>query len=414
VNGFSYVQARLCGDTRSTRTFSGEKEKHMDWIAAMIMASWGVLVASAPYMLFGFLVAGLLKAFLPDTLVAKHLGGSSFSGVFKAALIGAPMPLCSCGVLPTAAGLRRQGAGKGPTAAFLISTPETGVDSIAVTWALLDPFMAVIRPVSAFFTAMVTGRVVQILDQKPQWSAEVGQAGITPISPTSAAHLQPLPMAGKVLVSEVCHKEDCNCGASGGGFSFLQRFQKGMAFAFGDLFKDIALWFMVGVLIAGGIAVFITPEMIAFWLGNPLVAMLVMVAMAIPLYVCATASTPIAAALVMKGLNPGAALVFLLAGPAVNAASLTVISRILGRRMTGVYVLGIVVCALTMGFVADGFYGLMGGLEVWQTGASEEKGGYFSVACAILLLGLFAWKGGEDLWRRLSRREDACSCGHCH
>ncbi|TWI73035.1 hypothetical protein LZ24_01446 [Desulfobotulus alkaliphilus] len=384
----------------------------MHWMGEVIMASWGVLVASAPYMLLGFFVAGLLKAFLPDSLVSRHLGGRSFGSVFKASALGVPMPLCSCGVLPTAAGLRQQGAGKGPTAAFLISTPETGVDSIAVTWALLDPFMAVIRPVSAFFTAMVTGGIVQALDRRQILSEKAVQAGPVPTDALPATRLQTLPMAGQMAASEVSCHESCCCPAPGGP-SFFQRFQTGMAFAFGDLFKDIALWFMVGVLIAGAIAVFITPEMITFWLGNPLVAMLVMVAIAVPLYVCATASTPIAAALVLKGLNPGAALVFLLAGPAVNAASLTVISRILGKGMTAVYVSGIIVCALAMGFAADGFYALMGGLERWQTGTAGEESSLISIVSALILLGLFAWKGIESLWHRWHGSGE-CACGHCH
>ncbi|TYT74277.1 permease [Desulfobotulus mexicanus] len=388
-------------------------EEEMDWMGEVIMASWNVLVASAPYMLLGFFVAGLLKAFLPDSLVSRHLGGHSFGSIFKASALGVPMPLCSCGVLPTAAGLRQQGAGKGPTAAFLISTPETGVDSIAVTWALLDPFMAVIRPISAFFTAMVTGGIVQVLDRKQILSEKNVQVGPVPRDSLPVTSLQLLPMAEQMAGPETsCHGSCCS-GSTGSSPSFFQRFQAGMAFAFGDLFKDIALWFMVGVLIAGAIAVFITPEMITFWLGSPLVAMLVMVAIAVPLYVCATASTPIAAALVLKGLNPGAALVFLLAGPAVNAASLTVISRILGKGMTVVYVSGIIVCALAMGFATDWFYGFMGGLERWQTGTAGEEGSLISIVSALILLGLFAWKGTEALWQRWHGNEE-CVCGHCH
>lgn len=391
------------------------RESKMDWIPAIVMASWHVLVASAPYMLLGFFVAGLLKAFLPDTLVARHLGGRSFMGLFKASALGVPMPLCSCGVLPAAAGLRQQGAGKGPTTAFLISTPETGVDSIAVTWALLDPFMALIRPLSAFITAMVTGGMVQMLDRE-------GKAG-TKEALTSAGKqgagqpdlkLSPLHMAAEGMEPSVSCKGACNCGVRSEKLSFFQRVRSGMAFAFGDLFKDIALWFMVGVLIAGGISVFVTPEMVSLWLGHPVLAMLAMLVISVPLYVCATASTPIAAALVLKGLNPGAALVFLLAGPATNAASLTVIARILGRRMTAVYVAGIMICALGMGMVADGFYGMTGGFEGWHTEVSEDSSGYFAVTCALVLLGLFAWKLVEELWLRFQHRESTCGCGHCH
>ena len=137
-----------------------------DLIIEVVQASWGVLLDSSMYILFGFFVAGLLKAYLPDDLVKKHLGKGRFASVFKASLLGVPIPLCSCGVIPTAAGLREQGAGKGAVTSFMISTPETGVDSIAITYALLDPVMTVIRPVAAFLTAVITGIAVNFLDQK--------------------------------------------------------------------------------------------------------------------------------------------------------------------------------------------------------------------------------------------------------
>ncbi|MBI9090887.1 MAG: permease [Desulfobacterium sp.] len=142
-------------------------------IIKIAVACWGILVESSGFILFGFVVAGLLKAFVPEDIVARHLGNGDAASVLKASAFGVPLPLCSCGVLPAAAGLREQGASKGATSAFLISTPETGVDSVAVTWALLDPVMTVLRPVSAFFTATLTGLVVNLLDSKePSLSTE--------------------------------------------------------------------------------------------------------------------------------------------------------------------------------------------------------------------------------------------------
>lgn len=139
-----------------------------DILLNIIMESWHILQDSAPYVLFGFFVAGLLKAFLPDDFAARHLGNGSTSNVIKASLLGMPLPLCSCGVVPAAAGLRNQGASKGSTSAFLISTPETGVDSIAVTYALLDPVMTIFRPLSAFVTATATGIMINGLDKKDE------------------------------------------------------------------------------------------------------------------------------------------------------------------------------------------------------------------------------------------------------
>jgi len=131
---------------------------------SILLESWNILCLSAPYMLFGFFVAGLLKAFIPDDFIARHLGKENRSSIVKAALFGVPIPLCSCGVLPAAAGIRKQGASKGATTAFLIATPETGVDSISVTWVLLDPLMAILRPISAFLTALFTGQMVRVFD----------------------------------------------------------------------------------------------------------------------------------------------------------------------------------------------------------------------------------------------------------
>jgi uncharacterized protein len=364
-------------------------EKKMDWLREVALAGWDVLVASAPYMLLGFFIAGLLKAFLPDDLVARHLGKSSFTGLIKAAALGVPIPLCSCGVLPAAAGLRRQGAGKGPTTAFLISTPETGVDSMAVTWALLDPFMTIVRPFSAFVTALVTWTMVQTLDRNKEPNAQQTSPAV-PLMPSSStwnASCQ-----GGVA---------CGCNPASAETSPRKRLRAGLNFAFGELFRDIAPWFLVGVFIAGAISVWITPEMVSTWLGRPFVAMLAMLAVSVPLYVCASASTPIAAALVLKGLNPGAALVFLLAGPATNAASLAVIGRIMGRRAAVIYVAGIMVCSLAMGLLVDWVYArpdfFVGGLEGWRIGAVKEQGGHVGVGSAMALLALFAWKWAERL-----------------
>ncbi|MCW7754911.1 SO_0444 family Cu/Zn efflux transporter [Desulfobotulus sp. H1] len=374
----------------------------MVWVEEIIKASWYVLVASAPYILLGFMLAGLLKAFLPDTLVARHLGSRRFSGVVKACLLGIPLPLCSCGVLPTAAGLREQGAGRGETSSFLIATPETGADSIAVTWALLDPFMAVIRPFSAFITALFTGGIIQLVDRWKEGRVE-------------SLHKEAVSVAGQmegIPQGELCRSACCKPEAV--TLSVASRLKMGMVFAFGDLFGDIAIWFFFGLLIAGAISVFVTPDMVSTWLGNPLLAMLAMLAVSVPLYVCATASTPIAAALVMKGLNPGAALVFLLAGPAINAASFTVISRILGRSVAMVHVGGIVVCAFVMGMAADWFYALTGGVQGWH-GAAEEDSGLFGLAAALILLILFVWNLGARQWQQWRGGRSSCSCeGHCH
>ncbi|OQY15969.1 MAG: hypothetical protein B6I36_11280 [Desulfobacteraceae bacterium 4572_35.1] len=299
-------------------------------------------------------------AFVPDNFIAKHLGSQNRSSIFKAALFGVPIPLCSCGVLPAAAGIRKQGASKGATTAFLISTPETGVDSIAVTWALLDPLMAILRPISAFLTAMVTGQLVQFFDPDTQAKVDTN-------SPSS------ITIPSSCCSNEVKSKK------------IATRIFDAMAYAYGDLFKDIAGWFFLGVGLAGLITVFVSPDLVEQWLGNPLIAMVVMLIAGVPLYVCATASTPIVAALVLKGLNPGAALVFLLVGPATNAAALSVIAKILGKKATGIYLGGIMASALLMGIAVDVIYSMTNLTAGWQAITHDEHRTLIGMVSALML-----------------------------
>jgi len=331
----------------------------------VLRASWGVLQESAPYVLLGFFIAGLLKAFLPDNFVAAHLGGKGTGSIIKASVLGIPIPLCSCGVLPAAAGLKKQGAGNGAVASFLISTPETGVDSIAVSYALLDPLMTVFRPLAAFFMAIATGIAVSFSEKKNVPAAEKTPEEATTSSCGCCAHKQ---------------KETLTLSA---------KFRVGMSFAFGDLLKDVGLWLFTGILLSGLISVFVSTEMVNRYFSNEYLSMAIMLLISVPLYVCATASTPIVAALALKGISPGAALVFLLAGPATNAASLPVIAGILGRKATFIYLVSIVVISMLAGMLVNYLYGYLGyDIRHWVNKGSHEEGGIVSVAASIVLTAL--------------------------
>lgn len=344
----------------------------IDALIAVLLASWNVLLESAPFVLLGFFVAALLKAFLPDDFVARHLGGGGTASIFKAAAMGVPIPLCSCGVLPAAAGLKKQGAGKGAITSFLISTPETGVDSIAVSYALLDPLMAFIRPVVAFFTAVAAGIAVAYTEK----------------------HVVILPDAAPD--SEEERKESCTTGCCCShrepeSVAFGPKLMKGMRFAFGDLLKDIGGWLFFGLLLSGVISVFLSPEIVSRYLSNEYLSMLLMLAISVPLYVCATASTPIAAALALKGISPGAALVFLLAGPATNAAAITVIMKLIGKRATVVYVAVIVVMSLLAGIGVNALYASLGiSITGWLTASAHHEGAPLAILSALLLIILVA------------------------
>lgn len=347
----------------------------MELLVKIVEASWDVLVDAGPYVLFGFFVAGLLKAFVPDKFMAKHLGGKSFGSVVKAAVVGVPLPLCSCGVLPTALGLRKQGASKGATTAFMISTPETGVDSMAVTYALIDPIMTVVRPVAASITAIFAGVLVNMFPEKER----------------------PLPMNGLLKhMNEIDHEqghEHAGCGCSDGhcetdgSRTTYGKFVDGMRYAFGEMISDIGRWLMVGVVIAGIITAAMPPDLLDEYVGTGFLSYLVMLIVALPLYVCATASTPIAASLLLKGLSPGAALVFLLAGPATNGATITVMLKTLGKRAAFLYVFSIVVCSLALAFVVDKLYVVLGiDITAVVSEVAETLPHWVGVGSGILLL----------------------------
>jgi uncharacterized membrane protein YraQ (UPF0718 family) len=344
---------------------------------------WDILVDSSVWMLFGFFMAGLLRAFVPTDLVARHLGRERRGNVFKAALFGVPLPLCSCGVIPAAAGLRRQGASKGATASFLISTPETGVDSMAVSWALLDPLMTVLRPISAFLTAMLTGLLIDAVEKETAPSLVL----TPPASPSS------------------CAAGGCSCAAKPVAASWWNRFMDGQRFACNDLLEDIAPWFALGILVAGAITVYLPEDLGQILPGGGMTSMLAMLAVALPMYVCATASTPIAAALALKGFSPGALLVFLLAGPATNAATIVMVSRLLGRKPAVIYVVSIIVATLACAVAADAVYLWLGfEIHAWLGETGGDQHGLVSILAALVMLAMLIRASGRILVRRFTMR----------
>lgn len=312
----------------------------MDPALRIIFASWELLRESSIYIIFGLLVSGILRVFLSPNTVAKHLGEGRFKSVIKAALIGIPIPLCSCGVLPAAASLKKQGANNGAATAFLISTPESGVDSMAITYALLDPIMTVVRPVSAFLMGTFAGVTENILNSKVEQR-------------TLRADMS-CPVDG------CCDGKTCSPEVHNRHHTFMEKITAGLWYAFNDVWNDLAGWFFAGLLLAGLISTIIPDQIIQTYLGGGFQSMLLMLIIGIPLYICATASTPIAAALILKGVSPGAALVFLLAGPATNITSLTVLMRILGRRATIIYLASIALLSVLFGLAVDQLYAFLG------------------------------------------------------
>ncbi|MBI9110899.1 SO_0444 family Cu/Zn efflux transporter [Maridesulfovibrio ferrireducens] len=359
----------------------------IDILTKIAFESWEVLLQSAPFMLFGFFVAGLLKAFVGPEFISKNLGSGKISDVFKASLLGVPIPLCSCGVIPAAAQLRQQGASKGATTSFLISTPETGVDSIAVTYALLDPIMTILRPVAAFITAVIAGIMVDRNEKKNGTPPQLIPDAIL----FQHTHEHDHAPSKEQSCSNQTGCSGCGCEKSESPSTFMGKVSSGMKYSFGNLLQDIGLWFIFGVILAGMFGALIPDGFIEKNLGDGFMPLLIMLAAAVPLYVCATASTPIAAALALKGLSPGAALVFLLAGPATNAASFTVIAKLLGKRSAFIYLGTIIVCSLLLGMLTNWLYYSFGlSITDWVQGGAEDVHGIFYTVSAIVLIALIA------------------------
>ena len=366
--------------------------------------SWSVLGQMAPYLLFGFLMAGILSICISPEYIERHLGGRGFGPVLKAALLGVPLPLCSCGVIPVAASFRRHGASRAATTSFLLSTPQTGVDSIAITYALLGAAFAIYRPIVALATGLLGGLLVMLFAQSNR---------------DAAAEEKP----------PECH-ESC-CSEEGAKQNVVWR---ALVYGFVTLPRNIGLPLLGGVVIAGAIGAMTSPDQWKPYLGNGVLSIILMMALGIPIYVCASASVPIAAGLIHLGASPGAALAFLIAGPASNAATITTIWKLLGPRTVFLYLLTIAASAVGAGLALDW---LMNALQLTMPMLGEHgqhlmAGGWVSATWAILLLAMLATSyaakffsegehamkhehdaGSAPAGQRLELAIDGMTCEHC-
>ncbi|TMO54647.1 SO_0444 family Cu/Zn efflux transporter [Pseudoalteromonas phenolica] len=422
---------------------------------------WSLFLVSAPWLMLGLLLAGLLNVFIPKNFLQKHLGKEGVWTTIKAALIGAPMPLCSCGVIPAAVGLRRAGGSKSATTAFLVSTPETGVDSVSVSYVLLGPFLAVIRPIAAVSSAIVAGLLVgkekdfeqesldkksldkttqtnvtdtnlvstgtgycaskktdienttekqtccsgkkaevkieqkvsccettskNLSEKKEEKSAASSCCGsqqaekqkscssvktvVETEAKASCCATSPEPIivnSDKALLETTASccdtehqtkpvKSESSCCDSKKHelqtASFSSKLKQAIHFSCNKLLSDTMGWLMIGLFFAALVQTFVPTSFLSQW-GDGILAMVVVILVSIPMYICATASTPIAAGLLMAGVSPGAVLVFMLAGPATNIATLGVVATELGKRAVSAYLTGVIGVAIAFGFLTD-------------------------------------------------------------
>jgi len=351
----------------------------LDYIGQVFLETWHVLIEASPYVLFGLFAGGILYALFPKEKIHTFLGRRSFGSVLKASLLGIPLPLCSCGVIPAAMALWRRGASRGATASFLISTPETGAESIALTYGLLGPFMAVVRPVAALITSATAGLLVNTVDRNS-----------TNEPPRQA---------------ETCP----SCGTSAGTHqhSFFTRIGGSLRYMFTELLGDIGGWLLLGMLLSGLIAAFVPADFFRESLGPDWVTMLLMLVIGLPMYICASASTPVAAMLMLKGVSPGAALILLMVGPATNMSTMLIVSRELGKKTAVIYVASIIVCSLLIAFavnaLAAGF-----NMDFAISFAPEHRmiPLWIGISAAVILLGFIF----NHYRKKYFIRKPTCSC----
>lgn len=307
--------------------------------------SWTVCGQMAPYLIFGFLMAGALSVLISPRWIERHLGGRGMWPVLKASLVGVPMPLCSCGVLPVATSLKQHGASSGATTAFLLSTPQTGVDSIAITYALLGPVFAIFRPITALLTGLVGGAGVAALNMEHKQAAPDRPAACcSQTKPATACCAQTQPPSSQAKQGSCC------AGHTKAPGKLFQALKYGLV----TLPREIGPALLLGVVISGAMTSLFEAQKLSAYLGGGIGAMFILMTAGIPVYVCATASVPIAAGLMHMGASPGAALAFLMAGPATNAAAFTTIVKVLGKKTAGIYLTTVAASAIGFGLLLDG------------------------------------------------------------
>ncbi len=326
---------------------------------------WMVTAEMAPYLLFGFVIAGLLSMIMTHSFIKRHLGGGRFITVVKAALLGVPMPLCSCSVVPVTASLAKFGAGKGAAVSFLASTPQTGVDSILVTHALLGPIYTLVRVIVAFVSGIFTGAAVMIVTHDH----------------TNRLHEEVVGPERRVTCREA------------------------LSYGLLEMPADIGRELFVGLIITALLGTFIEPGQFSATIGSGWKGMLIMLATGIPVYVCSTASVPIAAGLILAGFSPGAVLVFLIAGPATNVATVLTMFKIIGKRETITYLLTLMATALLAGALVDNL-GINESVQQTVEHACHDVHWFQHVAAVILMFLLL-----RKSFNRSSKKPGGCCSG---
>ncbi|MBR4917408.1 MAG: SO_0444 family Cu/Zn efflux transporter [Fibrobacter sp.] len=383
----------------------------------------------APFLLLGFLLAGILHVWVPNHLYVPKISKSNFMSVLWAALFGVPLPICSCGVIPTSIALRKEGASKGASVSFLISTPATGVDSILATYSLLGLPFAILRPIAAFVTALFGGVFTNIATRGESEDVHVHDETVDFDDCDTDHHCG----CGHCEEEEHEHHEHehCGCGDEHHGhcgcesrdvhqMTFGQKVAETFRYGLVNMVGDVSKWLCIGLVLGALISAFVPNELFLTLRDYPLLCMLAVLVLAMPMYTCATGSIPLALALVAKGITPGAALVLLMAGPATSIASMLVVGKAFGKRTLVAYLLSIAVGAIGFGLIVDTFFMDTFLSAMLPHGSAECHGhgalGVFDYICAGLLAAFmiyakFAHKGCGG---HCGCGDENCGCGEHH
>ncbi len=340
----------------------------MDFLVAL----GGLALEMSPWLVLGFVFAGLFKVWFPEEWSERYLSKPTFSSVICAAMLGVPLPLCSCGVLPMAVSMHKKGASKGATSSFLISTPQTGVDNILATYSLLGLPFAIAKPIIAFVSGVMGGVIMNLLDKN---------------------------------VVEKSSSSNITCADESVGRK--KNVYQAIRYGFTDLFREMYKWLIIGLVLAALLNLFLPDDLSLLFEQYPGIDMLLALLISVPMYICATGSIPVALVLLLKGFSPGAAIVLLMAGPATNIAGIVLLAKSISVRFSAIYVGSIVFASLLFGWIANLIFSSGDFITSLQHHAGHLHNhnveyNLFQWASVVLLSGLILWFLSENLWLRLA------------
>ncbi len=354
----------------------------MEYIILFTTALFDLSNAMAPYILFGLIFAGFLHELVPDTIVKNHLGKDSVWSVIKATIFGIPLPVCSCGVIPLATSIKKSGASSGSTLSFLISTPITGVDSILATYGMFGWAFTIYRVITSMIISIIAGILANFYAEKKEEKPKSMFSITKPSTPQGAMSFSATQMPQNSREEENCESESCCSPLTHEKKTFLSVSKNAFTYAFGTLLSDIASPLLVGLLLGALITVAIPNNLSEILLEYSWLSYIIVITIAVPMYVCATASLPIAAGLMLAGVSPGAAFVFLSAGPATNTVTIGVVKKMLGTRTLYIYLGTIIIGSVLFGFGLD--Y-ILSGVDVKELVHLHEKATFLAIASSIVL-----------------------------